>query len=265
MQARFVLAALLVAACSSAPPTVSMNITASGGSVKTTDGTSVVVPAGAVIDSTAITISGEPNAITVGDVVLVGPAYRFGPEGTQFAVPVTVTLAYDPSKLPAGTSAADVEVMTAPVGSTAFVVLPTTIVDATHVTADTSHFSDFVATAKKKKAPMDQGVVIMDLGVAPSDQGSTPNDEGLASADQSTPADAASSGCPHNWQPAQCSLTANATTCGGSYSLNCLQTMCVCSGGAQKVCPKPSPYTNTTTCPPQADVETMWTGCCGYP
>jgi hypothetical protein len=252
----------LLASCSSSSSSSSTSIGASGGSVNAADGTAVSIPAGALSQSTVITIGSEPSAIDITDVVLVGPAYRFGPEGTSFALPVTVTLAYDPSKLPTGDAASDVQIMTAPVGSTDFVALDTTLVDATHVSATTTHFSVFVAAAHK--SPHADHGVSMDLG--PSDQGNPPADQALSSADQSTPVDA--NLCPHAWNPMTCTLTANATTCGGSYSLNCQQNICFCSllnSNLNKTCPKPSPSPNNFGCPSQSDEETVWTTCCGYP
>jgi hypothetical protein len=248
------LSAALAASCSSSSSPTSNNITSSGGSVTTADGTAVAVPAGALSQATAITIGSEPNAITIADADLVGPAYRFGPEGTQFAQPATVTLAYDPGRLPTGDTASDVVIMTAPVGSSAFVDLPTAIVDATHVSAPTSHFSVFVAAAHKK-AHADQGVPVdaamspVDLAMAPSDQGTRTDGNSL---------------CPHTYNAMQCTLTANATTCGGNFSLNCQQNICFCGGANGKTCQKPASNTGTL-CPAQSQLEMVWTTCCNFP
>jgi hypothetical protein len=72
--------------------------------------------------------------------------YEFGPEGQTFDFPAKVKLEVDVTRLPAGYSIADVVVQRAPVGSSAFELLPTRIIDATHVEADTLHFSVFVPT-----------------------------------------------------------------------------------------------------------------------
>jgi hypothetical protein len=254
-------AALLVS-CSSSSSSASTSVGPGGGSVLAADGTGVSVPAGALTQSTVITILGDPDAITLSDDVPVGPSYRFGPEGTTFALPVNVTLAYDPGKLPMGGTASDVEIMTAPLGSSAFVALTTSIVDATHVSATTTHFSRFVATAKKMPHA-DHGVPV-DQSVSPAD--ASPPDQGTSSADQSMPVDMTSL-CPHTFSGfQQCTLTASGTNCGGTFSLNCQMAMCSCQGNnLNKLCPKPSPQPNSFGCPSQADMETVWTSCCGFP
>ncbi len=240
-----------------------MKVPPGGGSVKISDGTSVTIPAGAVAQSTVITIGNEPNAVNISDTVLLGTVYRFEPEGTQFKVPVTVTVAYDPTMLPAGTAAGDVAIMTAPVGATDFVALPTAIVDATHVSATTTHFSDFVATAHKKSQG---GTGDMSVSAAAADMtmaGPPADMTMLPGGDMTLPPDFASK-CPHTWNASTCTLTANATTCGGSFSLNCAQSICFCGGGNNgKTCQKPANYANS--CPPQSVVESIWTTCCMFP
>lgn len=70
-------------------------ITASGG------GAALVVPAGALAADVKITVT--PKSDPVGDSrVMAGTGYEFGPEGTQFVQPVTLSLKYDKTKLPAG-------------------------------------------------------------------------------------------------------------------------------------------------------------------
>jgi hypothetical protein len=164
-----------------------------------------------------------------------------------------VTVAYDPEQLPAGDSASDVVIMTAPVGSAAFAELPTTISDATHVSATTLHFSDFVATARAHGR---------------TDQG-TPADMSAAGADMASAADLAgvstdmAGACSLTFQPNGCLVTG----CGNLYSLNCAQTQCYCArlnmGGT--LVAKPAPYTGTTTCPPPDVMTTMWTASCMFP
>jgi len=108
------------------------------------NGTSVTVPAGALASAQTITITPSPPTPALAGATAVGSGYVFGPEGVTFLQPVTVTLAYDPKLIPAGKSVSDVKVSTSPVGSTAFISLPTSQVDATHVAAPTTHFSYFL-------------------------------------------------------------------------------------------------------------------------
>lgn len=75
------------------PSSTSMLVTAAaGGEVTLEDGAGVNIPAGALAADTTITIestapSGLPDADT-----LTGLAYDFGPDGTTFSAPVTLTL-----------------------------------------------------------------------------------------------------------------------------------------------------------------------------
>jgi hypothetical protein len=55
--------------------------------------------------------------------------------------PVTVTLAYDPSKLPSGLSPSSLVIYTAPDGSSTYSPLPSSVADGTHISATTTHFS----------------------------------------------------------------------------------------------------------------------------
>ncbi len=76
-----------------------------GGSVSSADGAvTLEVPAGALASATNITIA--RSATTRPDAV--GPVYDIGPTGTVFAVPVTLSIHYDPSLIPAGSAESDV-------------------------------------------------------------------------------------------------------------------------------------------------------------
>jgi hypothetical protein len=75
-----------------------------GGTVTGPNGASVVIPAGALAIGTRINIEQSdvgapplPNGFST-----VGFAYNFTPHGTTFAVPVTMTLPFDPATVPAG-------------------------------------------------------------------------------------------------------------------------------------------------------------------
>ncbi|MVM31612.1 hypothetical protein GO755_16310 [Spirosoma sp. HMF4905] len=63
-----------------------------GGTITTPDGTvKLVLPAGAVTKATTITIQPITNEVPNG----LGMAYRFSPDGTQFAKPATLTVHYN--------------------------------------------------------------------------------------------------------------------------------------------------------------------------
>jgi hypothetical protein len=172
---------------------VSAPIGPAGGEVKTSDGSGVHVPPGALGASADISVSSAPTAPTPAGYLVLGAPILCGPEGQTFSQAVTVTLAYDPSKLPAGVTASRIVVQTAPAGSSAFTVLPTTVVDATHVSAQTTHFSVFEATiAPNDVAPSsDAGVIASnDAGSSTDDAGTSTNDAGIV--DSGTSEDAGS-------------------------------------------------------------------------
>jgi len=116
-----------------------------GGSVSAADGTTIMVPAGALSSEVAITISADASAPGPSGATRVGTAYVFGPDRLVFNTPVTVTLPFSPDLLPAEATAGDVQVFTAPLGSTTYTSLGGTPADADHVQAQTGHFSIFVA------------------------------------------------------------------------------------------------------------------------
>ncbi len=110
-----VLVLLALAACGSSsnttpppntPPTppVSNTIGSSGGTVTGPNGAKVIIPQGALTQDTEIAIaqtsSGAPTLPS--GVTSVGTMFAFTPHGTTFAVPVTITVPFDTSKVPAG-------------------------------------------------------------------------------------------------------------------------------------------------------------------
>jgi Cys-rich repeat protein len=143
----------VLAACGGADPgqgstasgSASKSIGASGGSATTLEGASVDIPAGALGQATLITIDESAGSPTPAHATAVGSPYLLGPEGTTFPVAVTVTLPFAAASIPAGRSAGDVVIYTAPYGSTDFTALPTALADGTHARATTTHFSIFVA------------------------------------------------------------------------------------------------------------------------
>ena len=104
-------AALLAAGCGgddptapTPPPTTTLGTVPTSGTTLQVPGGGVqlVFPAGAV--TTATTITAEPSVEHASDATIVpGTVFDFGPDGTQFAEPVQLTIAYDPTKLPTGT------------------------------------------------------------------------------------------------------------------------------------------------------------------
>jgi hypothetical protein len=77
---------------------------AAGGTVLGPNGASVVIPAGALTNEVRINI----EQVTGGSLVLpagytaYGLMFAYMPHGTTFAMPVTMTLPFDPAAVPAG-------------------------------------------------------------------------------------------------------------------------------------------------------------------
>lgn len=127
---------------------------AEGGQVSPTGGTveamggavRIAVPAGATANPVAITVAtaARPtDSLTPGVYAVVGGSYVFGPAGTTFSSPVTVTVKYDLAKLPPWALPSDLALYHYTGG--AWVKLPNLVVDtaARTVTAKTSSFSPF--------------------------------------------------------------------------------------------------------------------------
>jgi hypothetical protein len=141
------LLAVAIAGCSagSSSSTASQTVGSTGGDVQQGDGSGVKIPSGALPANTQITATATPGAPAPPTAMPVGTPVTFGPEGQQFSQPVTVTVTFDPAKIPAGKTVAQLAIFTAPAGSSAYTQLQTTVVDATHLSAQVSHFSTFVA------------------------------------------------------------------------------------------------------------------------
>ena len=81
----------------------SATIGASGGSLSLSGGLQLVVPAGALVNPTTITIREAalpPGTTLPATAVLAGKVFAFEPDGLNFLVPVMLTVPYDPAMLP---------------------------------------------------------------------------------------------------------------------------------------------------------------------
>jgi hypothetical protein len=116
-----------------------------GGKVTVSQGSGVSIPAGALTADVSISISLEQYVPALDAGAPVGPTFLFGPEGQRFEQPVTVTLEFDPAKLFPGESASDIIIYTSPKENPTFMPLATSVVDGSHVSATSTHFSYFVA------------------------------------------------------------------------------------------------------------------------
>ena len=81
-----------------------------GGTYELEDGTSIEIPAGALAEEIEISCSEITLDVTDGWLP-AGPAYECSPDGVTFAVAVTLTLPYEPGRVPAGAEESDVVIM----------------------------------------------------------------------------------------------------------------------------------------------------------
>ena len=79
---------------------------AAGGTVVGPNGAKVVIPAGALATDTTINIAQitTSTAVLPAGFSVSGQTFAFTPHGTTFAVPVTMTLPFNPASVPAGTA-----------------------------------------------------------------------------------------------------------------------------------------------------------------
>ena len=121
---------------------------AEGGAILTPSLAAVSVPAGALAADTEITLARDKShaadrAATLGASALAsaGEPIAFGPEGTQFSSPVTITLPYDPALVPTGALTALAINYYDPIAKS-WTPLRSQVDSTNHlVTAQTSHFS----------------------------------------------------------------------------------------------------------------------------
>jgi uncharacterized protein YjdB len=131
------------AAISVLPPSGgSVTVGPAGGTVATSDGAvSLVIPQGAVSSPVPITVAPSTNAPPT---QAVGAIFHLGPEGTTFAAPVTLSVAYPPAGIPSGVAESSLRLSSSQAGGP-WVEAPGASVDTTaHVaTGSITHFSDW--------------------------------------------------------------------------------------------------------------------------
>jgi hypothetical protein len=121
-----------------APPSSSV-IGPGGGTVTSSDGASIVVPAGALEADTTITITSDPAAPITADMTAVGTPVSFEPEGLRFAKPVRLTLPLFPSR-----AAGTIGLFRAPRTTISYDALVGATHDGTTITAEASTLGVFV-------------------------------------------------------------------------------------------------------------------------
>lgn len=118
-----------------------------GGTVTAPDSPiTLSVPPGALSSPVGITLTPlSPSAVPANDAGAPAlGAVDLGPDGTTFAVPVTLTMPWNPAELPAGVPAEDLAIYLVD-ASGAWIELPVTIDLANHtISAQLEHFSRYV-------------------------------------------------------------------------------------------------------------------------
>ncbi len=115
---------------------------AGGGIVTTSDGTTLLIPPAALTTDVTITIGLDPTPPALTPARAVTSGHVFGPAGQTFAVPVCITLSFEPEQLPAGTTEADVVLyQTLPDGGP-YTPIPTIPASPTQITGMTTVFAE---------------------------------------------------------------------------------------------------------------------------
>jgi hypothetical protein len=123
--------------------------TVTGGNIQSPSQAAVTIPAGALSTAAVVTMARDHSsyataraaALTASSLGAGGEAVSFGPEGTQFAHPVTLVLPYDPALVPDG-KLGDLAIHYYDPASKTWTPLVTTADPIRHVvTAQTTHFS----------------------------------------------------------------------------------------------------------------------------
>ena len=256
----------------------------SGGAVTSSDGNLAVnIPAGALPSN--VTITTEPaEAPATG---AVGTVYEIGPTGTQFAMPVTLTLHYDAAAL-SGASESSLRVATYAAG--AWQLLPGAMIDtqAKTVSGVTTHLSPYaiVTEAVGKTSPRCSRVGVVRRGAPTLAHRSAPGPSGGMSAGGTSTGDPApgSGGTSMTCDPPTCAGATNVCgqypgatmdSCTDSpkgYSAACCfpsnAPICFAIGGAGAACAgSTGAGAGGSTCPPPPTCAsaTAATACAGYP
>jgi hypothetical protein len=120
-------------------------------------GTTLVVPVGALGAAATLQLGCGQNLVTADDVIL-GPSVRLSPEGQSLLQPVTLTLPYLQSKLPAGA-----EVLLAGKSGTQLELYGGGDINVgpTTVTAKLTHFGDYQVIARKPSGTPTKNVDVL--------------------------------------------------------------------------------------------------------
>src|SRR5579871_6271446 len=109
----------------------------------------VTIPAGALSQSTNITVAAVNSGLPSNSQLVPGTSFNLGPSGTNFATPATLTIGYDPNRLPAGATQSTLGLFTPTTDGKDWQQVTGSTVDTTAhtVTGQISHFGNFAILA----------------------------------------------------------------------------------------------------------------------
>ncbi len=251
-----------------AAPTMTV-VGRSGGALMSSDGNLAVdIPAGALAGD--VTITTEPAMAPAEGAV--GTVYEIGPTGTQFAMPVTLTLHYDAAAL---NGAGESSLRVATYAGGAWQLLPGATVDtqAKTVSGVTTHLSPYAIvteTAGKTCAAVQAAYGCTATG-APSGGGTSSGGTPAPSTGGTTttcdpPTCAGATNVCGQYPGATMDSCADSAT---GYSAACCfadnAPICFAIGGAGGGCTSTGGGTTTCPPPPTCSSTTAATACAGYP
>jgi hypothetical protein len=117
---------------------------AGGGIVTAVDGTTLLIPPTALTSDVTITIALDPAPPSIQNVQSLTSGHVFGPPGQTFAVPVCITLSFEPELLPKGASEENVVLYATPPDGGPYAPIQTIPASPTQVTGMTSVLSEVV-------------------------------------------------------------------------------------------------------------------------
>jgi hypothetical protein len=137
----------------------SFSVDSAGATVATSDGkATLVVPAGALLNKTDITVASVQNVAVPNCTVI--STYQFGPEGTYFLTPAIVKVTYNPAALPSDLNQSHLGLFTEVAAG--FGQVASSSVDTVNhvVSGQVSHFS-MLCVAASKAQPEPSGPAIV--------------------------------------------------------------------------------------------------------
>jgi hypothetical protein len=251
-----------------------MMVGPSGGALTSSDGKLAVdIPAGALTGD--VTITTEAAAAPAAGAV--GTVYEIGPTGTQFAMPVTLTLHYDMAML---NGAAESSLRVATFANGAWQLLPGAVVDANAKTVSgvTTHLSPYAVIPEavgKTCASVQQNYGC--TGTGPAVDAGASNGGGSRGAGGSPGSTGTAAAC----DPPTCATATN--VCGqypGATVDSCADGMngftadccfpsnapiCFAIGGAGHTCTNDPAGGGGSSCPPAPTCATATAACAAYP